>query len=140
MTENQRQYLCDHYRFNAEQRLKAFNFFVVLSMFADGGVFTAVEKSFHPLILVLLGGFVVIVSAVFLIMDLRSRQLLNLAVPGLQAIEQGMPQEARIFSRDLSSQSSVVRYTIAIRTLILGQFLFGTAVVIYGLLIFFLPG
>ena len=134
---NEQQYLCDHYRFNAEQRLKAFNFFVVLSMFADGGVFTAVEKGFHPLILVLLGGFVVIVSAVFWVMDLRSRALLNLAVPGLRAIEQQLPEPARVFSRDLHTQHPFIRYTVAIRALILGQFLCGAAVVVYGALSFF---
>ncbi|WP_226703694.1 hypothetical protein [Microbulbifer elongatus] len=129
---NQQQYLCDHYRFNAEQRLKAFNFFVVLSMFADGGVFTAVEKGFHPLILILLGGFVVIVSAVFWVMDLRSRELLSLAVPGLRAIEQELPESARVFSRDLHTQHRFIRYTFAIRALILGQFMFGAAVVAFG--------
>ena len=29
----------DHFKFNAEQRLRGFNFFVLLSIFADGGVF-----------------------------------------------------------------------------------------------------
>ncbi|WP_066960763.1 hypothetical protein [Microbulbifer sp. Q7] len=132
----EQQYLCEHYRFNAEQRLKAFNFFVVLSMFADGGVFTAVEKGFHPLILVMLGGFVVIVSCVFWVMDLRSRALLNLAVPGLRAIEQQLPETARVFSRDLHTQHRFIRYTFAIRALILGQFICGTAVVVYGALSF----
>lgn len=134
---NEQQYLCDHYRFNAEQRLKAFNFFVVLSMFADGGVFTAVEKGFHPLILVLLGGFVVIVSTVFWVMDMRSRQLLSLAVPGLRAVEEQLPEAARVFTRDLDSHSRCIRYTVAIRALILGQFLCGAAVVVYGLLSYF---
>lgn len=135
--QNERQYLCDHYRFNAEQRLKAFNFFVVLSMFVDGGVFTAVEKNFHPLIVMLLGGFVVIVSAVFWVMDLRSRQLLSLAVPGLRAMEQQLPEEARVFTRDLNSHGRFIRYTTAIRALILGQLACGTAVVFYGLLSYF---
>ena len=29
-------FVWDHFKFNAEQRLKAFNFFVILSIFADG--------------------------------------------------------------------------------------------------------
>ncbi|WP_295800756.1 hypothetical protein [uncultured Microbulbifer sp.] len=131
---NEQQYLCEHYRFNAEQRLKGFNFFVVLSMFADGGVFTAVEKGFAPLILVLLGGFVVIVSAVFWVVDARSRQLLSLAVPGLRALELNFPEEARLFALDARSHGRIVRYTFAIRALILGQFVFGCGVVAYGAL------
>jgi hypothetical protein len=38
----------EHFKFNAEQRLRSFNFFVLLSIFADGGVFTALEKGFNP--------------------------------------------------------------------------------------------
>lgn len=129
---NEQQYLCEHYRFNAEQRLKVFNFFVVLSMFADGGVFAAVEKEFHPLILMLLGGFVVIVSVVFWLVDARSRQLLSLAVPGLKALEQNFSEEARVFARDSRSHGRVVRYTFAFRALIIGQLLFGGAVVAFG--------
>jgi len=130
---NEQQYLCEHYRFNAEQRLKVFNFFVVLSMFADGAVFTAVEKEFHPLILLLLGGLVIIVSAVFWLVDARSRQLLSLAVPGLKALEQHFSEEARLFDRDSRTQGRIVRYTFAFRALIFGQLLFGTAVVAFGL-------
>lgn len=37
------QYPWDHWKFNADQRIKAFNFFVVFSVFADGGVFTAIR-------------------------------------------------------------------------------------------------
>lgn len=131
---NELQYLCEHYRFNAEQRLKGFNFFVVLSMFADGGVFTAIEKGFAPLIVMLFGGFVVIVSMVFWVVDARSRQLLSLAVPGLRALEQSFQEEARVFARDARTHGRVVRYTFAIRALILGQFVFGFGVVVYGLL------
>ncbi|SHF75438.1 hypothetical protein SAMN04487965_2620 [Microbulbifer donghaiensis] len=130
---NEHQYLCEHYRFNAEQRLKGFNFFVVLSMFAEGGIFTAVEKGFHPLILALLGGFVVILCAVFWLVDARSRQLLSLAVPGLKLLEQQLPEKSRIFSRDSEKRGSVVRYTFAIRALLIGQFIFGVGVACYGL-------
>lgn len=34
-------YLWEHWKFNAEQRLKAFNFYVALSIFANGMVFAA---------------------------------------------------------------------------------------------------
>ena len=129
---NETQYLCEHYRFNAEQRLKGFNFFVVLSIFVEGGIFTAVEKGFHPLILALLGGFVVILSAVFWLVDARSRELLSLAVPGLKRFEQQLPEKSRVFTRDSTRRGAFVRYTFAIRTLLIGQFLFGSGVAGYG--------
>jgi hypothetical protein len=130
---NELQYLCEHYRFNAEQRLKGFNFFVVLTMFAEGGIFTAVEKGFHPLILALLGGFVVILSTVFWLVDARSRELLGLAVPGLRQLEQALPEKSRLFCLDKENRGSFARYTFAIRALLIGQFIFGTGVAAYGL-------
>lgn len=130
---NEQQYLCEHYRFNAEQRLKGFNFFVVLSIFAEGGIFTAVEKGFHPLSLALLGGFVVILSAVFWLVDARSRELLGLAVPALKRLERDLPESSRIFSRDSAQKGTIVRYTFAIRALLIGQFIFGAGVACYGL-------
>lgn len=123
----------EHYRFNAEQRLKGFNFFVVLSMFAEGGIFTAVEKGFHPLSLALLGGFVVILVVVFWLVDARSRQLLSLATPGLKALEQDLPEKSRPFTRDRHRRGTLVRYTFAIRSLLVAQFIFGTGVAVYGL-------
>lgn len=130
---NERQYLCEHYRFNAEQRLKGFNFFVVLSMFAAGGIFTAVEKGFHPVSLTLLGGFVMILSTVFWLVDARSRELLSLAVPGLKLLESELPEKSRLFTRDSADKGTFVRYTFAIRALLLGQFVFGVGVACYGL-------
>lgn len=58
------QYLWDHFKFNAEQRLKGFNFFVLLSIFADGGVFTAIDRQFNPVLLALLGSFIIILVLV----------------------------------------------------------------------------
>ncbi|MDP5210961.1 MULTISPECIES: hypothetical protein [unclassified Microbulbifer] len=130
---DQGQYLCEHYRFAANQRLKVFNFFVVLTMFVEGGIFTAVEKNFHPLILALLGGLVIIVVTVFWLMDIRSRQLLKLAVPALKRLEQEYPEEARIFSNDAVRRGDVARYTFAFRILLVGQLLFGLSVATYGL-------
>ncbi|GAB2893851.1 hypothetical protein [Microbulbifer echini] len=129
----QGRYLCEHYRFAADQRLKVINFFVILTMFVEGGIFTAMEKNFHPLILALLGGSVVILVTVFWLMDIRSRQLLRLAVPALKNLEQDYPEEARIFSNDAIQRGGVARYTFAYRVLLVGQLIFGFGVAAYGL-------
>ena len=42
-------YLWEHWKFNADQRLKAFNLYVVFSIFANGMVFTALDKRAQPL-------------------------------------------------------------------------------------------
>jgi hypothetical protein len=46
--DDQKDYLCEHFKFNAEQRLKAFNFYVLFTIFTDGGFFAAIEKDFPP--------------------------------------------------------------------------------------------
>jgi hypothetical protein len=67
------EFIWDHFKFNAEQRLKGFNFFVLLSIFADGGVLTAIEKNLNPVLLTILGLFTVILATVFWLVDSRSQ-------------------------------------------------------------------
>lgn len=132
MNTEERDYLWDHFVFNAEQRLKAFNFFVVFSVFANGGVFAALEKVLHGSAFVLIGGFIVVLSVVFAVIDVRSQSLLKLAVPGLTEYEKRFPEHSRLFARDAGRHAGVVRYTVAFRVLFVMQFLFGLGVVIYG--------
>lgn len=122
----------DHFKFNAEQRLRGFNFFVLLSIFADGGVFTALEKGFNPKLLLLLGLFIVVLAIVFWLVDTRSRQLLNLTIPALKEIESSFPESHRLFAIDAVSQGRFVRYTFAIRMLLAAQLIFGLGIVLYG--------
>lgn len=126
------QYLWDHFKFNAEQRLKGFNFFVLLSIFADGGVFTAIDRQVNPVLLVLLGAFIIILALVFWLVDLRSQHLLRLTIPGLKELEKSFPPHSRLFANDSSRHGIIVRYSTAFRGLILCQFVFGTGVVVYG--------
>lgn len=130
---NEGEYLWDHFKFNADQRLKVFNFFVLLSIFAGGGVFTALEKNVSPGLLTLLGFFIITLSAVFFIIDTRSQQLLNLAIPGLKDFESGLRPNGRLFIIDSTNKSKIIRYTIAFRSLFVFQFLFGVGVAFYGL-------
>ena len=127
------QYLWDHFKFNAEQRLKGFNFFVLLSIFADGGVFTALEKGLNPGLLTLLGFFIIILSTVFWLVDTRSQHLLRLAIPGLKDFESSFKPHSRLFELDANSQGTVIRYTFAFRALLLCQLIFGLGIVLYGL-------
>lgn len=126
------QYLWDHFKFNAEQRLKGFNFFVLLSIFADGGVFTAIDKQFNPVLLALLGSFIIILALVFWLVDLRSQHLLRLTIPGLKELEKGFPEHSRLFAKDSGRHGIIVRYSTAFRVLIFCQFIFGAGVVVYG--------
>lgn len=132
MSTEKRDYLWHHFVFNAEQRLKAFNFFVVFSVFANGGVFAALEKSAHGAVFVLIGGFVSVLSLVFAMIDVRSQRLLKLAVPGLKEYETRFPEHSRVFALDADRHATVLRYTVAFRILFAMQFLFGGGTIVYG--------
>ena len=126
------QFLWEHFKFNADQRLKSFNFFVLLSIFADGGVFTALEKNMAPQVLSLMGAFICLLAVVFWLVDSRSQNLLKLTIPALKEIESSFREKSQLFRIDALEQGKFVRYTFAIRTLLLCQFLLGIGVIAYG--------
>lgn len=132
MQIEEKNYLWEHFVFNAEQRLKAFNFFVIFSVFANGGVFAAAEKKSHGLMFVLIGGFVMALSIIFWIIDARSKTLIRLAEPGLLLYEKQFRQDSQLFSNDKQKKCFFISYTIAFRTLFILQILFGIGVAIYG--------
>lgn len=129
---NESQFIWEHFKFNADQRLKSFNFFVLLSIFADGGVFTALQKSMAPQVLTLMGAFICLLAIVFWLVDSRSQNLLKLTIPALKEIETAFSEKAQLFRIDGLNQGKFVRYTFAIRTLLVCQFLLGLGVIIFG--------
>jgi hypothetical protein len=133
MDIEERDYLWHHFAFNAEQRLKAFNFFVVFSVFANGGVFAAADKSSHGAVFVLIGGFVAALAVVFFLIDTRSQGLLELAVPGLMEYEKRFAEHSRLFARDAARHRRAVRYSVAFRMLFAMQFVFGLGTVVHGI-------
>lgn len=132
MSPEEERYLWEHWKFNADQRLKAFNFFVAFSIFANGGVFTAFDRASHPIVLILLGGFVIFLAAIFAVVDSRCRRLLQITKKGLRAYEQLLRPESRLFINDSMHRSRVIRFTVAFNTLFVLQGLFGMMVVGYG--------
>ncbi|MGK9066364.1 hypothetical protein [Stutzerimonas chloritidismutans] len=121
-----------HFKLNAEQRLRGFNFFVVLAIFADGGVLAALERGFSAGVLTLLGAFTVLLAMVFWLVDARSRQLLQITITALKEIEAEYPASHRLFAIDALGQSRVISYTFAIRALLIAQMGFGLGVLGYG--------
>src|SRR6266487_1663123 len=131
-SQEEKDYLWTHFVFNAEQRLKAFNFFVVFSVFADGGVFTALDKHPHPFILILIGGFVCLLAVVFFIIDLRSQAFLRLSGPGLKEYEKRFPEHSRLFALEAKLPKKIIRYSVAFGILFGAQLSFGLGVIVYG--------
>lgn len=126
----------DHFKFNAEQRLKAFNFFLLFSIFTNGGVINAIDKHLSPWLLLLLGAFLCILSLVFWVADARSKHLLSLSVEAMLDIEKTYPEVCQIFRLDAKHRSTFVRYTVAFATLLIVQFAFGIGVMVYSLHLF----
>jgi hypothetical protein len=128
------QFIWEHFKLNAEQRLKGFNFFVLLSIFADGGVFTAIEKNLNPYLLFILGIFIIALAIVFLLVDTRSRRLIKLTIPALKKLESKFSVESQLFTNDEIAQGKLVRYTTALRILFVTQMLFGIGVLVFAAL------
>lgn len=123
------EFLWEHFKFNAEQRMKAFNFFVLLSIFAVGGVFTAIEKDLAPYLLIILGLFIIVLSILFWFIDLRSKSLVRLSVPGLKAYESQFNSCSHLFAQDAADQGAYIRYTFVFRVLFVTQIIFGFLIV-----------
>lgn len=128
-------YLWEHWKFNADQRLKAFNFFVIFSVFANGGLFSSIEKCIHPFLLILIGVFVCLLTSVFWLLDLRSQKLLHLSVPGIKRYElEFIDRGSRLFELDEVNRKGLVRYTSAFRIIFVLQIIFGLLAIGYGVL------
>ncbi len=130
--DEEKEYLWEHFKFNADQRLKAFNLFVILSGLADAGVF-ALDKRTHSAAFALIGGLICLLSLTFFLIDRRSQNLLRLAVPGLKALEQRFPPHSRLFTRAEAPAPKFVRYTVAFNILFAAELAFGIGVIAYGL-------
>jgi len=115
----------DHFKLNAEQRLKSFNFFLLVAIFVNGGVINAIDKKLSPALLLLLGTFLCVLSFVFWLADTRSKHLLKLSVDALLEMEASYQEKFQLFRIDKTSRSAVSRYTVAIGTLLGVQFVFG---------------
>lgn len=131
--ELEKEYLWEHFKFNADQRLKAFNVFVIFSALADAGVFAMTDRRTHLGVFIVIGIFICLLSAAFFLIDRRSQKLLRLAIPGLKAYEQRFPPHSRLFTRAEAPAAKVVRYTVAFNALFGAQLLFGLGVIAHGL-------
>jgi hypothetical protein len=129
--QEERMYLWEHFKFNADQRIKTFNLFVVFSVFANGGAVTAIEKSYPVGVKVVIGSFIFLLAVVFMLIDRRSKFLTDLAIPGLKKCEVGMThEESKLFTKDAADPAKIVRYTFAFMLLFFAQMVFGIGVVV----------
>ncbi|WP_312184130.1 hypothetical protein [Massilia timonae] len=129
--QEERTYLWEHFKFNADQRIKTFNLFVIFSVFANGGAFAAFERCYPVGLKVVIGIFIFLLAIVFMLIDRRSKSLTELAVPGLKKCEAGMTHdESKLFTNDAAKPATIARYTTAFMLLFCAQMIFGIVVVV----------
>ena len=103
-----RDYAWKYFSLHADQRVKTFNFFLILAAFALGGVLTAIKDPGHPLgvaaIAFLLGGMTI----VFYKLDCRNKDLVRHGEAALARLEresgfedeESKPHVFNIFTRE----------------------------------------
>jgi hypothetical protein len=130
-------YLMEHYKLLLDQRFKAFNYFIILSVFADGAAITTlekIEKTDQSGIVFAIGIFILIVTLAFFILDVRMRVLIKSTTKGLkEGYERILTDAGKHLTRLEQEKSKVFRFTIAFRILFLGQVFMGIFIIAQGL-------
>jgi hypothetical protein len=98
MTEDE--FVWEHFKLNAEQRMQGFNFYIAFSIFSMGGVYAAFEKNINSNLIGLLGLFVSLLSFVFFLVDTRSKRLLEITIPAMKELESKFPETYQLFKND----------------------------------------
>lgn len=90
---NIRQYAWDYFHFHAGQRLKTFEFYIVIAtVFLSGYAISLKEDNLMP-IGIILGLLLTILSFVFWKLDVRNRQLIKNSEKALKIVEKGFDLE-----------------------------------------------
>ena len=110
-----------HFDVIADQRLRTFNFYIVLLAASVGASLNAVEKQPDPFVYFVIGLFCVAIGLIFFIIEVRSRRLLQIPKGVLSKMEIGdhWPHEYRLFSKDnlydLPWYKRLISYSFAFR-------------------------
>jgi hypothetical protein len=86
-----RRYLWGYFEMHASQRLRAFNFYLVISTVAATGYLAVVREPGSPSLGMALGAMLAFLSFVFWKLDRRNRDLIRHAEKGLMHLEARIP-------------------------------------------------
>jgi hypothetical protein len=133
MKDKEYQHLWENWKFSADQRIKAFNFFVIFSVFTNGGVFTAIEKCAFPVVFVCISLFIIVLSITFWTIDVRNQALLQRSISGLREYEESLSESVRVFQHDEKYRSKYFNMKNAFYILFGLQLFFGFVILLYGI-------
>lgn len=92
-----------HFQFHGDQRMKLFNYYLLLTAVFYAGITALVKETqvTHPLMAAILSAAHCFLSYVFYKMDLRHKDFVGFAETGLKAIEAKFPlKETRVFTEE----------------------------------------
>ena len=84
---DQRQYVWNYFQLHASQRLSTFNFYIVISTAIAAGYIVTVGVNSIPMLAILLGATISLLSFVFWKLDVRNKQMIKNAEEALKYLE-----------------------------------------------------
>jgi len=120
-----------HFAVISDQRLKTYNFYVVLLTASIGATLAAIEKKTDAEVLLACAVFSMVCSLVFAAIDYRTRRLIEIPKRIMLALEVGdhWPAEYRLFTADAEMMKhlkcQITSYTAAFRLSFVAHFAFG---------------
>lgn len=110
--DEMRDYAWKYFSMHADQRLKTFNFYLVLVTVIIGGMLAYIKDAKHPSYCFPVGLLLLALSFVFWKLDIRTRELIRHAEDALKLIEQdskndGLPEEMSLFCQEDSKTAAI---------------------------------
>jgi hypothetical protein len=134
-----KEYAWKYFQLNAEQRMKAFNFSLILVGVSIGALANLLRFKNYEFAIVI-GAFLFVASIIFLMIDLRSRQLLRYGIEALKSLEKqdsATPEIIDVFTQEEKYKKEhwfwgrVLSYTFAINIFYIVTMLVGLLAAYY---------
>lgn len=133
------EYAWRHFTVIADQRLKTFNFYIIMVAAGVAATLAAFEKKEAAWIMFSVGVLNMVCAVVFFLIDERSRRLVE--IPKMVLIEFEEAKDWKLFRTDAALQKTlwhkITSYTSAFRLAFFSQFVFGLVVVVAAIMSMF---
>lgn len=129
-------YAWKHFDVIADQRLRTFNFYVILLAASIGASLAAVRGNPNSFVFLVIGFFCIAIGIIFFLIEVRTRRLLEIPKNVLTILENDAdwPEDLRLFNKDNFNNRSwkkrLISYTIAFRSAFVLHICYGVLFVI----------
>jgi hypothetical protein len=139
--KDQFDYAWKHFSFLADQRLKTFNYYIVLLAASMAGNIAVFDKMLKPKPVIAFGIWHIFIGLMFLLVDLRNRELIEGPRKSLRYFEKHKswrgPKPMSDDYKRMARMRGGVSHTFAFRLTFLVQMAFGVGVLVYSYYRFF---